>query len=46
MLTQELDSGSGATQLATYQKIPARHAQSADAGIYYIPLPEESLTAL
>lgn len=37
---------SGATQLEAYHGIPARIAQQADVGIYYIPLPEESLTAL
>ena len=35
---------SGDTQLAAYQH--ARLNEKAEAGIYYIPLPEESLTAL
>ena len=37
--------GSGDTQLAAYQRAESRLAKK-DAGIYYIPLPEESLTAL
>lgn len=37
---------SGTTQLEAYQAMPARVAQQGDVGIYYIPLPEESLTAL
>lgn len=37
--------GSGDTQLAAYQHAASRLANK-DAGIYYIPLPEESLTAL
>ena len=37
--------GSGETQLAAYQRAESRLAKK-DAGIYYIPLPEESLTAL
>ena len=37
--------GSGQTQLAAYQRAAPRLARK-DAGIYYIPLPEESLTAL
>ena len=37
--------GSGDTQLAAYQHAESRLAKK-DAGIYYIPLPEESLTAL
>ena len=36
--------GCGQTQLEAYQK--ARLVKRQDAGIYYIPLPEESLTAL
>lgn len=36
---------SGATQLEAYQNAPARLTGKPDAGIYYIPLPEESLTA-
>ena len=44
--------GCGETQLAAYRKaglaraLPARRRSGGDAGIYYIPLPEESLTAL
>ena len=37
---------SGDTQLEAYQNAPAQLVQKQDAGIYYIPLPEESLTAL
>jgi len=37
---------SGDTQLAAYQHAPSQLVQKRDAGIYYIPLPEESLTAL
>ncbi|PIQ84066.1 MAG: hypothetical protein COV75_04310 [Candidatus Omnitrophica bacterium CG11_big_fil_rev_8_21_14_0_20_63_9] len=37
---------SGATQLEAYQNAPATLTDQPDAGIYYIPLPEESLTAL
>ncbi len=37
--------GSGETQLAAYQHAAPRLARK-DAGIYYLPLPEESLTAL
>ena len=43
--------GCGETQLAAYRKaglarpLPARGVASGEAGIYYIPLPEESLTA-
>jgi shikimate kinase len=37
--------GSGDTQLAAYRHA-ARRLADKDAGIYYIPLPEESLTAL
>ncbi len=41
---------SGETQLEAYQKIRLSHGRSAsgkqETGIYYIPLPEESLTAL
>ena len=37
--------GSGQTQLAAYQRAESRLAKK-EAGIYYIPLPEESLTAL
>jgi hypothetical protein len=36
---------SGQTQLEAYQHIPTRLADR-EAGIYYIPLPQESLTAL
>ena len=36
---------SGPTQLAAYHNAPHRLTQKRDAGIYYIPLPEESLTA-
>lgn len=38
--------GCGQTQLEAYQKTRLRLAEKEDAGIYYIPLPEESLTAL
>lgn len=37
---------SGDTQLEAYQHAPPQLVQKRDAGIYYIPLPEESLTAL
>ena len=37
---------SGDTQLEAYQHAPTQLVQKQDAGIYYIPLPEESLTAL
>ena len=37
---------SGDTQLEAYQNAPTQLVQKQDAGIYYIPLPEESLTAL
>jgi hypothetical protein len=37
---------SGETQLEAYQHASPRLAEQRDAGIYYIPLPEESLTAL
>ena len=37
---------SGDTQLEAYQHAPSQLVQKQDAGIYYIPLPEESLTAL
>lgn len=37
---------SGETQLKAYQHAAARLAEKSDAGIYYIPLPEESLTTL
>ena len=36
---------SGQTQLEAYRKVAQRIAQKHDAGIYYIPLPEESRTA-
>ena len=36
---------SGETQLEAYQHAPHRLTDKQDAGIYYIPLPEESLTA-
>ena len=36
---------SGETQLEAYQKIPRRQAKKEEAGIYYLPLPQESLTA-
>lgn len=36
---------SGTTQLDAYRQAADRMAVNADAGIYYIPLPEESLTA-
>ena len=36
---------SGPTQLEAFHKAPARLTDKRDAGIYYIPLPEESLTA-
>jgi shikimate kinase len=35
----------GPTQLEAYRQAAQRMALNADAGIYYIPLPEESLTA-
>jgi shikimate kinase len=38
--------GCGDTQLEAYQKTRPRLAEQEGAGIYYIPLPEESLTAL
>jgi hypothetical protein len=38
--------GLGQTQLEAYHNAPARLTGKSDAGIYYIPLPEESLTAL
>jgi shikimate kinase len=37
---------SGDTQLEAYQHAPPQLVQKREAGIYYIPLPEESLTAL
>ena len=37
---------SGETQLEAYQNAAQRLPQKDDTGIYYIPLPEESLTAL
>ena len=37
---------SGKTQLEAYHKASPRLTEKRDAGIYYIPLPEESLTAL
>jgi len=37
---------SGQTQLEAYQNASSRLTEKRDAGIYYIPLPEESLTAL
>ncbi len=37
---------SGQTQLEAYQQAAAQIKAHPDAGIYYIPLPEESLTAL
>ena len=37
---------SGQTQLEAYRNASERLTQKRDAGIYYIPLPEESLTAL
>jgi len=37
---------SGETQLAAYQKAGQRLTEQRETGIYYIPLPEESLTAL
>lgn len=37
---------SGQTQLEAYQNAPPRLAEKHEAGIYYIPLPQESLTAL
>ena len=36
---------SGPTQFEAYHNAPARLTGKRDAGIYYIPLPEESLTA-
>ena len=38
--------GCGETQLEAYQKTRPRLTEKQDAGIYYIPLPEESLAAL
>ena len=37
---------SGQTQLEAYQNASSRLTEKREAGIYYIPLPEESLTAL
>ena len=37
---------SGQTQLEAYQKASSRLTEKREAGIFYIPLPEESLTAL
>ncbi len=37
---------SGGTQLEAFQNAGQRLSEKRDAGIYYIPLPEESLTAL
>ena len=37
---------SGSTQLEAYQNASRHLSEKRDAGIYYIPLPEESLTAL
>ena len=37
---------SGQTQLEAYRNAAGRLTEKRDAGIYYIPLPEESLTAL
>lgn len=37
---------SGNTQLEAYQNAPPRLKETSEAGIYYIPLPQESLTAL
>ena len=36
---------SGATQLEAYHGMPARLTQQRDVGIYYIPRPEDALTA-
>ncbi len=38
--------GSGQTQLEAYRHAGRRLAEKGDAGIYYIPLPEESQTVL
>jgi shikimate kinase len=38
--------GSGETQLKAYQHAAQRLSERAETGIYYIPLPEESVTAL
>lgn len=38
--------GTGDTQLQAYQKATSRLTASREMGVYYIPLPEESLTAL
>ncbi len=37
---------SGKTQLEAFRNAPERLTDKREAGIYYIPLPEESLTAL
>ena len=36
---------SGDTQLEAYQRLPHRRGSQTEAGIYYIPLPQESVTA-
>ena len=38
--------GSGETQLKAYQRAAQRLSDRTETGIYYIPLPEESVTAL
>ena len=37
---------SGDSQLEAYQNVPARVTEKREAGIYYVPLPAESVTAL
>ncbi len=37
---------SGQTQLEAYRNAPEQLAEKRDAGVYYVPLPQESVTAL
>ena len=46
VLVEKRVVASGETQLEAYRNAGARLAERREAGIYYIPLPEESLTAL
>ena len=45
MVVDDRIIASGRTQLEAYRNAPTRLTEHRDAGIYYIPLPEESLTA-
>ena len=46
VVVQDRVVAAGETQLKAYQNAPHRLTDKPDAGIYYIPLPEESVTAL